>query len=134
MYYSTFINFIKFQMGRYSCNISHIHQKLAKFSCVQWLLENLVHPTLQCSIYVLVLDMPCNGNYFRLVLLSHFLLVVQFSYLLRCFIAIHEGHIAVHQDQRILVRIVVLNWFLNLLESLLSVVSKLTNFFSVWNA
>jgi hypothetical protein len=61
-------------------------------------------------------------------------LVVQSSYLLRCFIAIHEGHVAVHQDERILVRVVVLNRFLNLLESLLSVVSELTNFFSVWNA
>ena len=77
--------------------------------------------------------MASDGYDLWLVLCRHLSLVIKSSYLLGCLITVHEWHVAVHQDQRILVGIVVLDALLNLLKCLLSIVGKLTDLLSVWN-
>ena len=100
---------------------------------MQWLLKDLVHATCQCSIDVLVFDVASDGDDLWLVLDCHPPLVIKSSYLLGSFISVHEGHVAVHEDQRILVRVIVLNALLDLLQSLLTIVGELTDLLSVWD-
>ena len=86
-------------MRRNCCDIFHVHQQLPKFSDMQWLLKDLVHSTCQCSIDVLVFDVAGDGDDLWLVRSCHLHLVVKSSDFLGCFITIHEGHVAVHEDQ-----------------------------------
>ena len=86
-------------MRRHRGDVFHIHQQLPKLSDMQWLLEDLVHSTCQCSIDVLVFDVAGDGDDLWLVRSCHLHLVVKSSDFLGCFITIHEGHVAVHEDQ-----------------------------------
>jgi len=75
--------------------------------------------------------MPSDRDNFGLVLMGYVHLVVKSSYLLGGLIPVHKRHITVHQDERVLVWIIVLNRFLDLLKSLLAIVGEFTDFFAV---
>ena len=115
----------------YFQNVFHVDQKLAEFLEVQWFLKDLVHATGQGFVHILVLNVSSYSYNFGLFSIFYFYLVICFSYLLCRFVAIHERHVAIHEDQAILKWVIVGDRFLDLFQSLLTIVSEFTDFLSV---
>ena len=90
-----------------------------------------VHPTFDCSINVFVFNVTCHSDDLWLAVLFYVHLVEQFSYFGCAGITIHYWHIAVHKDKRILKWFIIINRFLNLLETLLTIKCKFTDILSI---
>jgi hypothetical protein len=119
---------------RYTYYVLHIEHQLSKIFDVKWFGKNFIHSTFDCSIDIFIFYMSSDGNYLRLTLLGYIHLVVKFSYLLRAVVTIHHWHVTVHENQTVLERVIVINWSLNLLESLFAIVGKFTYFRSILNS
>jgi hypothetical protein len=69
--------------------------------------------------------MACDGDDVRLLLVINAIVSINLANNLCCFVAIHEWHVAIHQDQLVQVWLTLVKGRLDLLNSLLSIVGKI---------
>ena len=78
--------------------------------------------------------MASKSNNSWLIVLWDIVALEYFSYLLGSFIAIEEGHVAVHEDERVSVGIVLVECFLDGFYCLFAIVGESTNILTIMNA
>ena len=66
---------------------------------MQRLLDDFVHSAFDGSIHILLLDVSSDGNDLWLEFFLDVHLVIKLADSLGGFITIHEGHVAVHQNE-----------------------------------
>lgn len=111
-------------MGRHRVDYSEVYEQSAEFLDLQRLWIDLVHAALDRLLDVLVLYVASDGDDLWLdVSLDHGV-VEDLPNLLGGFVAIKEGHVAVHEDELVLARVALVDAFLNDFYGLFTIVSE----------